>query len=127
MLANFFAQTEALMRGKSEAEVREDLTNRGLTGPALEALLPHLVFEGNRPSNSLLFDRVDPSTLGMLIALYEHKIFSQGVIWGVNSFDQWGVELGKELATALLPMVKGEVSADSKDASTKGLLAALKS
>ncbi|MCH2172849.1 glucose-6-phosphate isomerase [Myxococcota bacterium] len=122
LLSNFFAQTEALMLGKSEAEVRADLESRGLSGSALEELLPHLVFEGNRPSNSLLFDRLDPFTLGMLIALYEHKIFSQGVIWGVNSFDQWGVELGKQLAQSIQGELNDSGPVTSHDASTNGLI-----
>jgi len=98
LLANFFAQPEALMRGLDENEARQELTAQGLTAERLEALLPHKVFPGNRPTSSLLYQKLDPRTLGGLIALYEHKIFVQGVIWQINSFDQWGVELGKVLA-----------------------------
>jgi glucose-6-phosphate isomerase len=122
LLANFLAQTEALMRGKNEAEVRAELAAQGLSGEALEALVPHKIFDGNRPTNTLLLDRLDPQTLGSLIALYEHKIFVQGVIWGVNSYDQWGVELGKQLAKTIEAELKqaGEVS--SHDASTNRLM-----
>ena len=98
LLANFFAQPEALAFGKTADEARAELTRRGLAGAALEALLPHKLFPGNRPTNAILYRRLDPATLGRLIALYEHKIFTQGVLWNINSFDQWGVELGKQLA-----------------------------
>src|SRR5665647_1345341 len=98
LLANCFAQTEALMAGKTAAEARTELEAQGLQGGALEALLPHKVFPGNKPTNTLLFDRLDPHTLGMLIALYEHKVFVQSVVWNINPFDQWGVELGKQLS-----------------------------
>jgi glucose-6-phosphate isomerase len=125
-MSNFFAQTEALMRGKTEAEVRGDLERDGLSGDALEALVPHKVFDGNRPTNSILVGQVDPHTLGMLIALYEHKIFTQGVIWNVNSFDQWGVELGKQLAKAILPELAGDRPVTDHDASTNGLINAYK-
>jgi glucose-6-phosphate isomerase len=103
LLSNFFAQTEALMKGKTEKEVREELEKQGMKGEKLEALVPHKVFSGNRPTNSFLFDKVTPKTLGSLIALYEMKIFVQGIIWNINSFDQWGVELGKQLAKNILP------------------------
>ncbi|TVR97817.1 MAG: glucose-6-phosphate isomerase [Rhodospirillales bacterium] len=122
LLSNFFAQAEALMRGKTEAEARSELENQGLGGEALRALLPHKVFDGNRPTNSILVRRFDPETLGMLIALYEHKIFVQGVIWGVNSFDQWGVELGKQLAQVILPELKTDAPVTGHDASTNGLI-----
>ena len=89
LLANFFAQTEALAFGKTADQVRGELESEGLSGGALAALVPHKVFEGNRPTNSILFRRLDPATLGKLIALYEHKIFTQGVLWDINSFDQW--------------------------------------
>ena len=98
LMANFFAQTEALMNGISADEVRSQLQAQGLDAKQVEALLPHKIHEGNRPSNTILLDRIDPRTLGALIAFYEHKIFSQGVIWDLCSFDQWGVELGKTLA-----------------------------
>jgi glucose-6-phosphate isomerase len=122
LLANFFAQTEALAFGKSAAEARAELEGQGLAGEALEALLPHKVFPGNRPSTSLLYRRLDPHRLGSLIALYEHKIFVQGVIWGINSFDQWGVELGKQLASKILPELAGEAPVASHDGSTNGLI-----
>ena len=121
LLANCFAQTEALMIGKTEAEARTELEAQGLNGEALEALLPHKVFPGNRPTNTLLFERLDPHTLGMLIALYEHKVFVQGVVWNINSFDQWGVELGKQLAGRILPELRGAATA-AHDASTAGLI-----
>ena len=126
LLSNFFAQTEALMKGKTEAEVRRELESQGLSGEALEALAPHKVFDGNRPSNSILVRRIDPHTLGMLIALYEQKIFTQGVIWDINSFDQWGVELGKQLAKAILPELESDALVSSHDASTNGLINAFK-
>ena len=122
LLANFFAQTEALMKGRTEAEARGELEATGLEGARLEKLLPHKVFEGNRPTNSILIKKLDPFTLGMLIALYEHKIFVQGVIWRINSFDQWGVELGKQLATAILPELRQGEPAQGHDASTTGLI-----
>jgi glucose-6-phosphate isomerase len=122
LIANCFAQTEALMLGKTEAEVRQELQNEGLAEDTIMALLPHKVFPGNRPTNTLLFDELDPRTLGMLIALYEHKIFVQGVIWGINSFDQWGVELGKQLARTILPQLHGDAPITGHDASTRGLI-----
>jgi glucose-6-phosphate isomerase len=123
LLSNFFAQTEALMRGKTEAEARKELEASGMKGAALERLLPHKVFPGNRPTNSIVFKKVTPRTLGSLIAMYEHKIFTQGLIWGVNSFDQWGVELGKQLAKTILPELKTDESVSSHDSSTNGLIA----
>jgi glucose-6-phosphate isomerase len=126
LLSNFFAQPEALMRGKTENEARAELIDQGLDGEALEALLPHKVFDGNRPTNSILVKRFDPFTLGMLIALYEHKIFVQGVIWQVNSFDQWGVELGKQLAKTVLAELKSDASVTGHDSSTNGLINAYK-
>jgi glucose-6-phosphate isomerase len=122
LLANFFAQTEALMRGKTSGEVRIELERAGLDCDAIERLLPHKVFSGNRPTNSLIFRKLDPRTLGRLIALYEHKIFVQGIIWNVNSFDQWGVELGKQLAQVILPELEGEAPVGSHDNSTNGLI-----
>ncbi len=124
LLANVLAQSEALMRGKTLEEAKAELTASGLSADAVEKLAPHKVFPGNRPSNTILYPRLDPHTLGMIIALYEHKIFVQGTIWGINSFDQWGVELGKALATELLPMVKGGAPGE-RDSSTAGLLAAI--
>ncbi len=122
LVSNFLAQTEALMRGKTEAEARAELERQGLSGEELERLLPHKIFPGNRPSTSILFRVLDPRTLGALIALYEHKIFCQGAIWGINSFDQWGVELGKQLASAILPELAGPEPATGHDASTNGLI-----
>ena len=123
LLANVLAQPEALLQGKPEAAVRAELEAQGLGGAALEALLPHKIFPGNRPSNVLLYRRLDPETLGVLIALYEHKIFVQGVIWELNSFDQWGVELGKQLAGTLLRELESGAPGEGHDASTRGLLA----
>jgi glucose-6-phosphate isomerase len=122
LLANYFAQTEALMKGRSEAEARAELEGQGLSGEKLAALLPHKVFPGNRPTNSLLYQKLDPYTLGALIALYEHKIFVQGVIWNVNSFDQWGVELGKKLANAILPELDAPGEVKGHDSSTNALI-----
>jgi glucose-6-phosphate isomerase len=122
LLANFFAQTEALMKGKTEAEARAELEAAGLDDSAVARLLPHKQFAGNRPTSSLLFDKLTPRTLGRLIALYEHKIFTQGVIWNIFSFDQWGVELGKQLACAILPELAGDVPVTSHDSSTNGLI-----
>ncbi|MEM7170382.1 MAG: glucose-6-phosphate isomerase [Pseudomonadota bacterium] len=122
LLSNFFAQTEALMRGKTEAEAREELEKGGLEDTEVAKLLPHKVFDGNRPSNALLYRQLTPRTLGRLIALYEHKIFVQGIIWGLNSFDQWGVELGKELAKNILPELDGTTAVCGHDSSTNGLI-----
>ena len=122
LLANCFAQTEALMLGKTKEEACAELEAQGLRGEALEALLPHKVFPGNKPSNTLLFDKLDPHTLGMLIALYEHKVFVQGVVWNINSFDQWGVELGKQLAGKILPELREVTTTTKHDPSTSGLI-----
>ena len=122
LMANCFAQSEALMRGKTEIEAKAELTAQGLSGEALEQLLPHKVFSGNRPSNTLLFQQLDPHTLGMLIALYEHKVFVQGAIWNINSFDQWGVELGKQLAGTIADEIQNAVETSSHDSSTNALI-----
>ncbi len=122
LMSNFFAQTEALMNGKNEQEVQAELEASGLEPDAVAALLPHKIFPGNRPTNSILYRRLNPTTLGSLIALYEHKVFVQGAIWGINSFDQWGVELGKQLAKAILPELRGDEAVDGHDASTNGLI-----
>jgi len=122
LLSNFFAQTEALMRGKNEAEVQKELENAGITGDAQIALLPHKVFAGNRPTNSIMVQSITPASLGSLIALYEHKIFVQGIIWNINSFDQWGVELGKQLAKKILPELMTADHITSHDSSTNGLM-----
>ena len=124
LLSNFLAQPEALMRGKTAEEVRAELQGAGVIGEALEALVPHKVFEGNRPTNSILFRRLDPHTLGMLIALYEHKVFVQGIVWNINSFDQWGVELGKQLAKAILPELSEASPPTGHDSSTAALIEA---
>ena len=122
LLANCFAQAEALMLGKTADEARAELTAQGLHGETLETLLPHKVFPGNRPTNTLLFERLDPHTLGMLIAMYEHKVFVQSVMWNINPFDQWGVELGKQLAGEILTELRGMADTSHHDASTKGLI-----
>jgi len=126
LLSNFFAQTEALMNGKTEEEVRAEFEGSGKTKEEIEAIAPFKVFEGNRPSNSILFKKLTPRTLGSLIAMYEHKIFAQGVIWNIFSFDQWGVELGKQLAKKILPELAGSESVSSHDSSTNGLINAFK-
>jgi glucose-6-phosphate isomerase len=126
LLSNFLAQAEALMKGKNAAEVRAELASSGLTGDALERLIPHKVFEGNRPSTSILIQKITPRSLGSLIALYEHRIFVQGIVWDVNSFDQWGVELGKQLAKAILPELTSSNAVKSHDSSTNGLINACK-
>ena len=126
LLSNFFAQTEALMKGKTPEEARRELEAAGLDAAEVEALLPHKVFPGNRPTNSILFRKLTPYNLGALIAMYEHKIFVQGVIWGINSFDQWGVELGKQLAKTILPELTGETTVSGHDCSTNGLINAFK-
>lgn len=122
LLSNFFAQTEALMKGKTTAEARVELEAAGLRGEALEKLLPHKVFAGNKPTNSFMLQKITPKAFGALIALYEHKIFVQGILWNINSFDQWGVELGKQLAKAIFPELKGDEEVRSHDASTNGLI-----
>ncbi len=126
LLSNFFAQTEALMKGKTEAEVRAELKGSGKIQEEIDQLVPFKIFQGNKPSNSILVKKVTPHTLGSLIALYEHKIFVQGVIWNIFSFDQWGVELGKQLAKAILPELEGEEPVASHDSSTNGLINAYK-
>lgn len=122
LLSNFFAQTEALMKGKTEDEARKELEKQGLSGESLEKLLPHKIFAGNKPTNSILIDEITPRSLGSLIAMYEHKIFVQGIIWNINSFDQWGVELGKQLAKVILPELENDKVITSHDSSTNGLI-----
>jgi len=122
LLSNFFAQTEALLNGKTKDQVVEELREDGKNGEVIERLWPHKVFAGNRPTNSILFKKLTPRALGSLIALYEHKIFVQGVIWNIFSFDQWGVELGKQLAKKILPELKDDKPIDSHDSSTNGLV-----
>ena len=126
LLANCFAQSEALMRGKTADEVRSEMQAAGLAATELAALAPYRVFPGNQPSTTLLLDRLDPRTLGQLIALYEHKVFALGILWNLNSFDQWGVEFGKQLADRLLPLLEGQAPATGLDSSTAGLIAAVK-
>ena len=122
LLANFFAQTEALMKGKTEDQAIDELLKQGMEEGEVERLTPFKVFEGNQPTNSLLIKKLTPYNLGALLALYEHKIFVQGVIWNVFSFDQWGVELGKQLASHILPQLRGEKEATAHDSSTNGLI-----
>ncbi|MBT2969495.1 MAG: glucose-6-phosphate isomerase [Candidatus Thiodiazotropha sp. (ex Ctena orbiculata)] len=122
LFANCLAQSEALMRGKTRVEAREEMVASGMDPDHIVDLLHHRIFPGNRPSNTLLVDKITPSRLGSLIALYEHKIFIQGVIWRVNSFDQWGVELGKQLASVILPELKEERQTTNHDSSTSGLI-----
>jgi len=122
LLANFFAQTEALLQGKTAAEVEAELVKSGLAADEISQLLPHKVFSGNRPTNSILFRELTPETLGSLIAIYEHKIYVQSVIWNINAFDQWGVELGKQLANKILPELKNDEKVESHDSSTNGLI-----
>ncbi|MDO8654325.1 MAG: glucose-6-phosphate isomerase, partial [Undibacterium sp.] len=124
LLANCLAQSAALAFGKTEAQARSELSAACLNEASITKVLPQKVFAGIQPSTSLLLPSLDPFQLGMLLALYEHKVFVQGVIWGINSFDQWGVELGKQLANRLLPTLKGDLSHDAQlDASTSGLIA----
>lgn len=126
LLSNFFAQTEALMNGKTENEVKIELIKTGKKEDEIKKLAPYKIFEGNKPTNSILVKEIDPATLGSLIALYEHKIFVQGVIWNIFSFDQWGVELGKQLANQILPELTTDAAVTSHDASTNGLINAFK-
>jgi glucose-6-phosphate isomerase len=122
LLSNFFAQTEALMNGKSEEEVVAELKKAGKSESEIKELAPFKVFEGNRPTNSFLIKEITPKTLGSLIAIYEHKIFVQGIIWNIFSFDQWGVELGKQLANKILPELENNAPVVSHDSSTNGLI-----
>ncbi|MFZ4525343.1 MAG: glucose-6-phosphate isomerase [Chlorobium sp.] len=122
LLANCFAQTEALMKGKNEQEVRQELEAAGCDDAEVHKLLPHKVFPGNRPTNTILVDELNPFTLGSLIAMYEQKVFVQGIIWEINSFDQWGVELGKQLAKAIYPEIKGSETVSGHDCSTNALI-----
>jgi len=126
LLSNFFAQTEALMNGKTRREVEAELAAEGRSTEELRKLAPYKIFEGNRPTNSILFKKLTPQTLGSLIALYEHKIFVQGVIWNIFSFDQWGVELGKQLAGKIQPELADDRPVSSHDGSTNGLINAFK-
>lgn len=127
LLSNFFAQTEALMNGKTENDVKVEFMKAGKNEEEIKKLTPYKIFEGNKPTNSFLLKEINPHSLGSLIALYEHKIFVQGVIWNIFSFDQWGVELGKQLANEILPELTGEATVTTHDSSTNGLINAFKS
>jgi len=122
LMSNVLAQAEALMKGRNESEVRAELQAEGKNEEQIKKLLPYKLFDGNRPTNTFMYDRLDPKTLGTMIAFYEHKIFVQGVIWNLNSYDQWGVELGKKLATSILRELDADQQVDSHDASTNGLI-----
>ncbi|MEI2300827.1 glucose-6-phosphate isomerase [Ensifer sp. MJa1] len=125
LIANCLAQSEALMKGRTLSEAKAQLTAKGMPDAKADRIAPHRVFAGNRPSLTIVYDQLDPFALGRLIALYEHRVFVEGALFNINSFDQWGVELGKELATGLLPVVEGKESAAGHDSSTAGLVAAL--
>jgi len=125
LLSNYLAQTEALMKGKTTAEARAELAAAGVSGERLERLAAAKTFAGNRPTNSFLYPKLTPAVLGALIALYEHKIFTQGVIWNVNPYDQMGVELGKQLAKTILPELQGGGAVSTHDSSTNGLMEAI--
>ncbi len=122
LLANYFAQTEALMRGKTPDEARAELEAQKLPPARIEELVPHKTFPGNRPTTSVLFTKLTPKTLGMLVAMYEHKIFTQGIVWDIYSFDQWGVELGKQLAKKIEPELEAKGEVNTHDASTNALI-----
>ena len=126
LVANCLAQSRALAFGRTGDEAAEGMRARGMEEAEVRRLTPHRTFPGDRPSTTIVYDRLDPYALGRLIALFEHKVFVQGAIWGVNSYDQWGVELGKDLAIALIPMVKGEAGVEGVDGSTAGLLAEMR-
>jgi glucose-6-phosphate isomerase len=126
LMSNFFAQTEALAFGKSEEVVKAEFSAIGKSEDEVASLVPFKVFEGNRPTNSILVKQITPRTLGNLIAMYEHKIFVQGIIWNIYSFDQWGVELGKQLASQILPELIDAADVESHDSSTNGLINAFK-
>ncbi|MGL4490905.1 MAG: glucose-6-phosphate isomerase, partial [Rhizobiaceae bacterium] len=126
LIANCLAQSEALMRGKTLIEAKAQLKAKGMKAEQIAALAPHKVFPGNRPSITIMHRKLDPFALGRLIALYEHRVFVEAQLFGINAFDQWGVELGKELATELLPVVQGTKTAAGRDASTAGLVAHMK-
>lgn len=126
LMANFFAQTEALMNGKTEAEAREELQSSGMSPEEIEKLVPFKVFDGNKPTTTILIDKLTPKSLGALIALYEHKIFTEGILWNIYSYDQWGVELGKQLAKNVLSDLNSDQIA-AHDASTLQLIKHFKS
>ncbi len=120
-MSNFFAQTEELLNGKTEAEVKAEFVKQNITGDNATFLLPFIIFSGNKPTNTILIDKLTPETLGSLIAMYEHKIFVQGVIWNIFSYDQWGVELGKQLANSILNEIENK-KVNNHDSSTEFLL-----
>jgi glucose-6-phosphate isomerase len=122
LLSNCLSQSQALMQGKTLDEAKAELKAQGKTDAQIEELAPHKVIPGNRPSNTILFEKSTPRTIGALIAMYEHKVFVQGVIWNINSFDQWGVELGKELGDDIYKIILGETEPNGQDSSTKGLI-----
>jgi len=122
LLAYFFAQTRALMRGKTEAEARVELEAAGCSEEMIRDVLPHKVFEGNKPTNSILFESLEPRTLGAILAMYEHKVFVQGVIWNINSFDQWGVEYGKQMASDIQEELSSRENTTRYDDSTNNLI-----
>ena len=122
LLTNVFAQTEALMRVKTRDESNDELEATGLNSKSIDELLPHKIFEGNKPTNSIFVKKLSPKVLGSLVAMYEHKIFTQSIIWNVNAFDQWGVELGKQLAKVILPELNNKDKVESHDSSTNGLI-----
>lgn len=126
LLSNFFAQTEALLHGRTKREIIRELRKEDKTREEIYKLYPYRMFEGNKPTNSILFKKLTPRVLGSLIAMYEHKIFVQGVIWNIFSFDQWGVELGKQLAKKIQPELKDDKPISSHDSSTNGLINAFK-
>jgi glucose-6-phosphate isomerase len=123
LLSNCVAQSEALMKGRTLSEAKAQMQSKGMPADDIEKIAPHRVFTGNRPSVTILYRMLDPHTLGRLIALYEHRVFTEAQLFHINAFDQWGVELGKELATALLPVIEGKQDAAGNDASTIGLVA----
>ena len=125
-MANFFAQTEALMNGKTEEEAREELESTNMDASAIEKLVPFKVFDGNKPTTTILIDKLTPESLGSLIAIYEHKIFTEGILWNIFSYDQWGVELGKQLAKNVLTDLNSD-SIASHDSSTTSLINRFKS
>ena len=126
LMANCLAQSQALMKGRTLAEATAQLLAMGKDKAEVKRLTPHRVFTGNRPSVTLAYKKLDPHALGRLIALYEHRVFVEAAIWDINAFDQWGVELGKELATGLQPVMEGKVSTEGQDSSTAGLVNYLK-
>jgi glucose-6-phosphate isomerase len=126
LMSNCLAQGQALLKGRTVAEAKTQLLTQGWEDKKADQIAPHRYFSGNRPSITFVYDKLTPFALGRLIALYEHRVFVEGVLFGINSFDQWGVELGKELATGLLPVVQGKKSTEGLDSSTAGLVAALK-